>query len=479
MAPRALTPIPDPHTERLSPTLSSLADISGLAQSNRVNEDRFAQNDVEKKDGPVQFNGNEDHDHEHADAEDVTNDEDLAYVPSARTLALYNHWMEKKTIFVHRKSKKIPLRQFTVCQAASEQRYNQVYEDLLDLMIYSQRYKIGSTFEQAVLREWQGLDWSGKYGFAMPDLSIVEKAFKELPRRHILLGYLVMHFTHAWYASDDYMLDDYEPCGPVIERFLFGICWHRYVYSHIKQTRRWGIPCDRSTQMDVGCKSNGTRAYMVDGLVDALLWRWCEFHDHKSEKEQQECHRWRDSLPKKGWKIRWLQGNEQQTKRNLRLKDTSVNAFPRAQANESDRRKSSNEKGECAREHGSYEPSRESIIPQDEFTRSTLSQTPQARDQSRPRNDSEYFELSSVRVHMSLKRSSDSSNTQGQQTDNRQGKQKRRSAVPVVPRITRRIDDTSDSVSSDNIQVPLRGTNLTSRKTSIEIIDLCSDSDIC
>ena len=144
MAPRALTPIPDPHTERLSPTLSSLADISGLAQSNRVNEDRFAQNDVEKKDGPVQFNGNEDHDHEHADAEDVTNDEDLAYVPSARTLALYNHWMEKKTIFVHRKSKKIPLRQFTVCQAASEQRYNQVYEDLLDLMIYSQRYKIGS-----------------------------------------------------------------------------------------------------------------------------------------------------------------------------------------------------------------------------------------------------------------------------------------------------------------------------------------------
>lgn len=108
-----------------------------------------------------------------------------------------------------------------------------MYDELLDLMIYASNEGLKDGFEQAVLKKWQGTDFSSSYGFPTPSLRLVEKAFNNLPKHHSLLKYLVRFFSCCWLADDAVSIGEYEPRGPGFERFLYGVCWHRYVHSSV------------------------------------------------------------------------------------------------------------------------------------------------------------------------------------------------------------------------------------------------------
>jgi hypothetical protein len=118
------------------------------------------------------------------------------YIPTARTQALYNYWnLENKLVL---NVNYFPMRASTILSAGSGTLHDQdrVYEDLLELMIYAQNFDMDPAFERVVLKKWQETD--SKHVGIEPRLELVEKAFKDLPKHHVLLKYLVRHFASVW-----------------------------------------------------------------------------------------------------------------------------------------------------------------------------------------------------------------------------------------------------------------------------------------
>lgn len=156
------------------------------------------------------------------------NDLTLPYMPSHRIEAFYQHWVRKRNLPVRRVPESIPPRISTVFPGGGQDPSDNVYEDLLDLMIYSEQQDVESGFQQVLFKKWQETDfWA--YIWPIPALEIVDEAFKNLPSDHFLLKHLVRFYSCLWETDKWGSIEEYKPRGPGFEKFLFGVCWQRLV----------------------------------------------------------------------------------------------------------------------------------------------------------------------------------------------------------------------------------------------------------
>jgi hypothetical protein len=152
-------------------------------------------------------------------------------VSVARAQALYDYWFEKRTLPIERPPKSAPAHISSAFPGGGQDHCNKIYEDLLDLFIYAQHHEVEQGFVQVVFKKWQECDYPRSRQPSLPDLEIVDKAFQKLPSDHLILKHLVRLMGSLWRTDIMPFLHDYQPRGPGFERFLYGVCWHRYVLN--------------------------------------------------------------------------------------------------------------------------------------------------------------------------------------------------------------------------------------------------------
>jgi hypothetical protein len=192
-------------------------------------------------------------------------------VPVARAQAFYRQWLKKITLSVERPSKEMPVHVSTAFPEGNQDRSDKIYEDILDLFIYAHHHPVRPDFEQTLFKKWQECDFPRAREASCPDLEIIDKAFNTLLLHHLLLRHLICLMVYLWRTDAMPFIDKYEPRGPGFERFLYGMCWHRYVF--------------RIARAHDSLLTKGVGVFFMRNLADTLLWHWCEFYDHVGEEE--------------------------------------------------------------------------------------------------------------------------------------------------------------------------------------------------
>jgi hypothetical protein len=193
----------------------------------------------------------------------VTNDSTPAYQPSERTEALYQRWIKTRSLtFPCPVKDKIPARDSTVLPRdeletvkGKKNKKNidsdTVYEDLLDLLIYAlvsvrstsnplalplsdaQHQPNEDGFGHEVLVQWQMTDFSCRKftEHPFPHLNLVEKAYRELPSGHKLLGHIARFFACFQATHECETPAEYRPRGLAFEKFLYAMNFERKATS--------------------------------------------------------------------------------------------------------------------------------------------------------------------------------------------------------------------------------------------------------